>query len=238
MATLAANDVRTSNVGVEDLLPVRSRVGWGAIFAGAVVALALYLVLTLLGSAIGLMVSDNVESGTMATGAAIWAIIATVGALFLGGFVTSQCTVGESKTEAVVHGVIMWGVVLFMILWMVSMGMRAGFGAMWGVASFTNTASQDATAEDWQAAAQRSGVSQEQINEWKQTATSAPANIVEAVQDPANQEAAAEYATQASWYTLLGTVLSMGAAIGGALVGAGPSFQLLASRVAMSRPAY
>jgi hypothetical protein len=222
----------------EDLIPLRSRVSWGAIFAGAVIALAVYLILTLLGGAIGLTVSDNVRSGTLGTGAAIWAILATGVALFLGGWVTSQCTVGENKTEAVVHGVIMWGVVLFMVLWLVSTGMRAGFNAMWGVASFTNAAAQNTTADDWEAAARRNNVPQETINEWKQKAKDAPRTVAEAAKDPANQQAAAEYATQATWYTLLGTLLSMAAAVVGALVGAGPSFRLLAIPTGAVRSRY
>lgn len=214
-------------VGVEDLLPVRSRVGWGAVFAGAVVALAAYLVLTLLGAAAGLTISDDVNSGTMKTGAAIWAILTTVFALFLGGWVTTCCTVGETKAEAVIHGVIMWGAVLFMMLWLVGTGMRAGFNAMWGVASFTNVATQDATSDDWEAAARRNNVPQETIDEWKQSAKNAPEKIADAVRDPANQKAATEYATRATWYTLLGTLLSMAAAVGGALVGSGPSFKVI-----------
>src|SRR4051812_40889728 len=118
-----------AEVRVEDILPVRSRVSWAAIFAGAVVALAAYLVLTLLGSAIGLTVSDNVNAGSLSKGAAAWAILTTGIALFLGGWVTSQTTVGENRTEAVVHGIIMWGVVLGLILWLVSAGLRTGFGA-------------------------------------------------------------------------------------------------------------
>src|SRR5690349_4557248 len=122
----------STSVRAEDLLPVGSRVSWGAILAGAVVALAVYLVLTLLGSAVGLSVSDDVRSGTLGTGAAVWAILSTVVALFLGGWVTSQTTVGENKTEAIIHGVIMWGVVLFLMLWLVSTGLRTGFNALWG----------------------------------------------------------------------------------------------------------
>jgi hypothetical protein len=215
-------------VGVEDLVPVRSRVSWGAIFAGAVIALTAYLILTLLGSAIGLTVTDNVRGSTLGTGAAVWAILTTAVALFLGGWITSQCTVGENKTEAVVHGIIMWGVVLALILWLVSAGLRAGFNAMWGVASFTDTAARNATAEDWEAAARRANVPQETINEWKQKAKDAPAAVRQAAEDPANRQAAAEYATQATWWTLLGTLLSMAAAVVGALVGAGPTFRLLA----------
>lgn len=224
---MADNTNNGPAVRIEDLVPVRSRVSWGAIFAGAVVALAAYLVLTLLGGAIGLTISDSTRTGTLATGAAVWAILATGVALFLGGWVTSQSTVGENKTEAAFHGVIMWGVVLAMILWLAGVGLRAGFNAMWGVSTFTNAAARETTTEDWEAAARRAGVSQQTINEWRQKAKDAPAEARQAIEDPANQRAVAEYATQASWYTLLGTLLSMVAAVAGALVGSGPSFRLI-----------
>ena len=41
-----------------------------------------------------------------------WAYLSTFIALFVGGMVTSLLTVGESKTEAVVHGVLMWALLL------------------------------------------------------------------------------------------------------------------------------
>ena len=105
-------------VHAEDLVPVGSRVSRGGIFAGGVIALAAYLVLTRLGGAIGLTVSDNVRPENLKTGGALWAILATGLALFAGGWVTTQCTVGENRTEAVVHGVIRWGLVFAMLLWL------------------------------------------------------------------------------------------------------------------------
>lgn len=208
-----------SHVGVEDVAAVGSRIGWGAIFAGAVVAMAVYLVLTLLGTAIGLTVSNDVRSGTMGMGAAIWAIITTIVALFAGGWVTSQGTVGESKTEAVIYGIIMWGVFLFLMLWLVSVGMRTGFSAMWGAATFASASTTGGAVGD--------------------TVSQDPALIEgeQAGQASANQTSAAEYAAAATWYTLLGTLLSMAAAIGGALVGAGPSFRLLTVPVRAGRRA-
>jgi hypothetical protein len=209
-------------VGVEDLVPVRSRISWGAIFAGAVMALAVYLVLTLLGGAIGLSINDDVSSGTLSTGAAIWAIVTTIIALFVGGWVASQCTVGENKREAVVHGIIVWGIVLFMTLWLFGMGARAGFAAMWGVSNVTQTAA--ANSGNWEAMARDAGVPQATIDQWQAEAADARADAAE----PANRERIEDYATAATWYTLLGTILSMAAAVIGALVGAGPSFRLLA----------
>jgi hypothetical protein len=219
----------------EDLDPVRSRVSWGAIFAGAVLALAVYLVLTLLGGAIGLTVSDHLRTESLKTGGAIWAILATAIALFVGGWVTTKCTVGENKTEAVVHGVIMWGVVLAMLLGLMATGIRAGFNAMVGMANVGTAAVRNTTTEDWEAAARRAGVPQTTINEWRQKAADAPAETRRAVEDPANQQAAVEAATQATWWTLLGTVLSMAAAVAGALVGAGPTFRLRATGVSTRR---
>ena len=224
---------QSDNVRLEDFVPMTSRVGWAAIFAGAVIALSVYLILTLLGSAIGLSISDNVASDKLKTGAAVWAIITTVVALFTGGWVTSQCTVGENKTEAVVHGVIMWGVVLFMILWLVGTGMRAGFSAMWGMSSFTNTIANNTNANDWEAVARRNNVPQETINQWKESAKAAATNVENAATNPTDRQAAIEHGANAAWYTLVGTLLSMVAAVVGALFGAGPTFRLLTTEHAM-----
>src|ERR687886_289174 len=117
-----------TTIGAEDLLPVHSRVSWGAIFAGAVVSTAL--------------------------------------ALFVGGWITAQLTVGENKLEAALHGVILWGVVFAAFLWLVSTGVRSGFNALVGMSQAVGQAAP----QDWEAAARRAGVSQEQIDSWRRTA--------------------------------------------------------------------
>jgi hypothetical protein len=105
---------------------------------------------------------------------------------------------------------------------------------MWGLASFTSETAA-ATNGNWQSMARQAGVSEATITEWEQEAAQAQANISQAANDPATREEARDYATVATWYTLLGTVLSMAAAIGGALVGAGPSFRLLGTPVLARR---
>src|SRR5919108_422939 len=79
----------------EDVVSVGTRVSWAAIFAGAVLALAIYFLLAILGGAVGVSVSDRVDPSKLRTGALIWAIVTTCAALFVGGVVTSQFTVGE-----------------------------------------------------------------------------------------------------------------------------------------------
>jgi len=63
------------------------------------------LYLFVLGGAIGLAVGGRVRPETLGAGAAIWAILAMVLSLFAGGYVTSHCSVGENRFEAVLYGV-------------------------------------------------------------------------------------------------------------------------------------
>jgi len=211
-----------TSVHVEDLLPVRSRVSWGAIFAGAMVALALYVLLTLLGGAIGFSVGSRVRPETLGTGAAIWAIWTTVVSLFIGGYVTSQCSVGENRFEAILYGVILWGVLFAILFWLMASGVRAGFTAMVGMAHTTQVVAGDASARGWEEAAHRAGVPQATIDEWRSKVPDAD-RVARAAEDPENQAAAA----RVSWWTFLGTLVSMLAAVGGAYVGSGPRFRLV-----------
>lgn len=201
-------------------MAVGSRVSWGAILAGAVMAVAVSFLLSLLGAAIGLSMSDEMDSDSLGTGAAVWAVVTTVVALFVGGWITSQCVVGETKSESVVHGIIMWGVVLAMLLWLTATGISSGFSSMLQIANVAGTTASGASEETWQQMAQRAGVSQDQIDQWAQQASAT-------AQDPETQRQAKETATEATWWALGGTLLSMIAAVGGALVGAGPTFRLL-----------
>jgi hypothetical protein len=213
----------------ENLLPVRSRVSWGAVFAGAVVALALYFLLTLIGGAVGLSVSGHVRPSSVGMGAAVWVILSTAAALFVGGLVTSQLTAGENKVEAVLHGIILWGVLFAVLLWLMSSGVKAGFNAMVGMAHDGGAATPGSTAEGWEVGARRAGISQATIDKWrdKAAAPSAPeaAGAAESTESP---QVAAEAATRITWWAVLGTILSMSAAVAGSVAGSGPAFRLFA----------
>lgn len=216
-----------ATVRAEDLLPVRSRVSWGAIFAGAMVALALYFLLTLLGAAVGLSVGDRVRPQSLGTGASAWAVLATVLSLFVGGYVTSQCSVGENRFEAALYGVILWGVLFGMLLWLMASGVRAGFHAMVGMTQASQAVTGNMSTQDWESAARKAGVPQEQIAQWRQKAPEAADRARRAAEDPENQQAAADAATRVTWWAFFGTLLSMLASVAGACVGAGPRFRVV-----------
>jgi hypothetical protein len=208
---MASNVVHT-----EDLVPVRSRVSWGAIFAGAMVALAVYFLLSVLGAAVGLSVTGHVNDQTLGTGAAVWAIVAMLVALFLGGWVTSQCAVGENKMEAGIYGVILWGLMFAMILWLAVSGVRMGFAAVIGAAN--TPIARDAMARISDQDLQAAGLTPEQIQTFRARSQDVAGELRAAAQDPR--------ATQAAWWTFGGILLSMIASVGGALAGAGPSVVL------------
>jgi hypothetical protein len=174
-----------------DYASVRSRISWGAILAGAAVAMAIYALLMALGVAVGMSVSDDVNARSLGTGAGVWGFISLLVALFAGGWVTTQVTVGESRTEAILYGVVLWGTTSVLLLWLTVNGVRAGLD--------TAAASRTMTAGN-------------------QTAASTNAS-----QTPEERQASIDRAREAgkegSWWAFAGMLLSMVAAVGGALVG-------------------
>ncbi len=232
-----ANHRTTTPVDVGDMVGVRSRISWGAIVAGSVLSLALYFLLTLLGGAIGLSVSDKFAGKNIGLAAAVYAIVVTAACLFVGGFVASQLTTGENKREAAMYGLLVWAAVFTMLLWLMATGVRAGFNTMVGVA----TVGSNVADADWETGAQRAGVPPERINEWKEKIKSAPADAKATLEDPATKAKAeqaardaAEVTTRVTWWSFLGTLISMIAAAVGGYVGAGPTLRLFAVPVASS----
>jgi len=205
-----------------DLFGVTSRVSWSAIVAGAVIALACYTALTFLFAAIGITMADLGARGRgIGYGALAAAIFTIVVSLFIGGWVASQMTVGENRQEAVIYGLLTWGVVTAVSLWMVAAGVRAGYFAAVGGSVITQNNDRIPA---WEDAALQAGVPQQQINEWKAKAD--PARVRAEANDPANQERARENAMYTAWVALVGLLLSMASSIGGALVGRGVAFHL------------
>ena len=127
-----------------DLLSVKSRVSWAAIAAGAMVALSIYIVFSMLGVALGIEFAVRGTDANFGAGAAIYSILALLLSMFFGGWATSRLAVGETKLEAVLYGLILWGVLFLGMVWLLGTGVRAGFGGMIGVASGAYTVVQPA----------------------------------------------------------------------------------------------
>lgn len=196
--------MNSTSPSVADLLAVRSRVSWPAIAAGAMIATAVYFVLTLFGVALGLEVAGRSPSTPLGAGAAIYVILTLLVAMFFGGWATSRLAVGESKMEAVLYGVILWGTLFLGIVWLFSVGVRTGFGAM---------------------VSQSTGASSASTDESPSSPSQSTSDFTNRSDAQLSRTQTAEMARQASWWTLLGVVVSMATVVLGSLVGSGELLQ-------------
>ncbi len=112
----------------------RSRISWGAVIAGAVVAVATSLLLSLLGAAIGagsinVLNASSSDLTSYGTGAAIWQAINFILSMAFGGYVASRLSGTHSHLDGELHGVTMWGlaVLLGSLLLAQAISSMAGF---------------------------------------------------------------------------------------------------------------
>ena len=232
-------DDRDLPVSREDLVGTGSRINWGPIFAGSILALSLYFLLSLLGTATGLSVSDKVNSHTMGIGAAVYATVVTALCLFIGGAVATQLAVGENKREAGIYGLLVWSLTFAMMLALMVGGLRAGFGAMVGVVTAGAQVGQAAgtpnaapTQADFEGMARRLGYTDAQIADLKNKGNAVAQNPTANIDAEKVKQDALDTGTNVTWIAFAGTLISMLAAVAGGIFGAGPTLQLLAVPVA------
>jgi hypothetical protein len=199
----------------EDLFSVGSRVNWQGILGGALVALALYFMFTVLGAAVGLTVGDRFKPANLTMAVVVWSILTLAVALFVGGVLASMFTVGENKVESVFYGVILWAVVIGVFLCLGTAGARSSMNGMVGLAQLA-----ESTGRDWEASARDAGVPANTIEEWRRAAR-------DATTIPQTQEEMKSAAKRAAWYAFAGTWITMIAAAAGSWVGAGPTFRVV-----------
>lgn len=210
----------STHLSHEEFVNMRSRVSWGAILGGSVIALTVYFVLTLLFTGVNLSLPEaGVRAGTVSIVAVVTSVLSMLIALFIGGWVTSCLTVGENRQEAVIHGVLTWAVVTAAMVMLVGAGFRAGYNALLTTSLAAHHASPNAS---WEDAARAAGISEERITQLRRDLN--PDNVRAAATDPDNQEEARRGVMTAVWSILIGTVLGLATAAGGALAGAGPYF--------------
>lgn len=199
-----------------DLVGVGSRVSWGAVLAGVVVAVTVYLTLSFLALAIGLSTMDRVSDRAFnITAAALSAIILLV-SMFMGGLIASRVTAGENYTEGAAYGVLVWGTT-FLVL---------AAGGLSFASSGLRALGPTAAAPDTQRLRQELGLTPQQV---------------ERVDAMARDARTTPEAETLAWWTFAGVAFSLLSAIGGGVAGAGPELYLRRGRepgpVLVPRPA-
>jgi ABC-type transport system involved in multi-copper enzyme maturation permease subunit len=102
----------------EDPLSIRPRLSappwrmsWGAVFAGTVLSLGIWLLLYVLGLGVGLTAIDpddprSLHGAGMTTG--IWSIVVPLVALFIGGIAAAKVGGAMTRTAAAIQGGVVW----------------------------------------------------------------------------------------------------------------------------------
>ena len=93
------------------------RISWGAVFGGAVLSVGIWILLEVLGFAIGLSVAHPVGSlRGIGIGAGIWTLIAPLVALFIGGIVAGRLAGFVDRFGGALHGGVMWALTMMFAL--------------------------------------------------------------------------------------------------------------------------
>ncbi len=121
-------DPKTHTPSVLDL-PKR-RISWGAVFAGALIALTVQLLLSLLGLGIGFStINPESEAGNAAdglgVGAAIWWFLSSLLALFAGGMVAGRLSGMPRQTDTMLHGLLAWSLTTLVTFYLITTSLGA-----------------------------------------------------------------------------------------------------------------
>lgn len=106
-------------------LKTHTRISWGAIFAGVIIAVAIQIVLGILGTGIGLTMVDPTEGTTpgaagFGIGAGLYWLITTIIALGAGGYAAARVAGVHDRFDGLVHGLVVWGVTLLLTLYLLT----------------------------------------------------------------------------------------------------------------------
>ncbi len=180
------------------LRDTHTRVSWGAIFAGVVIAVAVQLVLGILGAGIGLTMVDPVAGTTpgaagFGIGAGIYWLVTTVVALGAGGYAAARVAGVHERFDALVHGLVVWGVTLILTLYLLTSAVGGIIGGAFRTVGAVAGGAGTTVAAAVPAAASVAGVDEGDIR------SEAAAYLSDAPSDPAQmtpEQAQKEIASQ------------------------------------------
>ncbi len=197
----------------------RSRVRWGAVLAGVVVAMVMQVLLGLLGLAIGFNIMNPADPNFNYTGLGIgsgfWLFLVAIISGFAGGWVASSLANISVRLDGLIHGVLAWGVFMLMAVYLIGTGMGSILGGAFNLTSSALLGGSRVAAS----AIERQGVAA--VREQVEAATQQRPQPT--AQERQQQRQAAEEATSraagATWTAFFVALLSLVASGLGGLVG-------------------
>jgi hypothetical protein len=112
---------------------VTKRISWAAVIAAVILALALQLVLNMIGAGFGFSAIDPLQgetpdATTFSIAAGIWMVVSSLFALFAGGWLASYLAGVTRDEDGTLHGLVTWGLsTVFVVLFLMTV-----FGSLLG----------------------------------------------------------------------------------------------------------
>lgn len=121
-------------------------VSWRAIFAGIAVALAVEVLLTLLGFAIGLSALEPTRGALkgIGIGLGLWLILTAIASVFAGAYFGARVAGDPWRGDGVAHGVMVWAGFLLISLWLMGAGAGKWMSGVAGSNSLGSVSSGEA----------------------------------------------------------------------------------------------
>jgi len=146
----APHPAALADTGVEVRPGVHRRVSWAAVFAGVVLALAIQLLLSMLGLGIGMTTIDPAagseglpQASSFGIGAGLWWTVSYMVALGIGGSVAARLAGVLVPGDGLIHGLLTWAFALLISAYLVTttLGAVTG-GALSALGSVTSGVAQ------------------------------------------------------------------------------------------------
>jgi hypothetical protein len=102
-----------------------NRVSWGAVFAGAALALVTQLIINMIGIGIGMATldpgtADNPSAANFSITAAIWWLISGIIAAFVGGYAAGRLAGKPRESTAGWHGLVAWAATTLVVVYLLT----------------------------------------------------------------------------------------------------------------------
>lgn len=105
-----------------EVLDRPDRVNWGALFAGVVLTLGVWMLLMVLGVALGLTAirpgEQSIQGESLFTG--LWALVSPLVALFIGAWATARLARTHARWSGILHGAVVWALSSLLGFWVLA----------------------------------------------------------------------------------------------------------------------
>ncbi|WP_250511505.1 hypothetical protein [Caballeronia sp. GACF4] len=182
------------------------RLSWGAVIAGVILSMIVYLIMSVLGAAVGASLLSPMSKPDalhgFGFGSGVWVIVTTVIAVFVGSYYAGRC----APVLGWLHGLLSWAVMTLLVVY----GMTSLIsGAVSTAGSVAATSAQVGAT-----AANQSSNGNQTVDSAKQQAQAAMASAASAASGPdaeqnarAIADAAAQGVARASWFSFAALIV-------------------------------